>query len=239
MVARAEAAAVVDLVRSFDPGDWERPTECGSWFVRHVVAHVVGACEDSIRPWVFVRHAITGRRRYPRMHWLDGLNEAQVDDRRSAPPARLVADLERLAARAVEARRRTPAPLRRLPTPDPLEGGDLGYLVDTIYPRDQWMHRLDLARATERPFALDDHDRDVVEQVVRDLHHRWDGAAVTVDLDGPAGGRWVVGGGEPIADATADAVEFMRWLSGRDAVPPEVSGDPALTAAFLEVRVPF
>jgi hypothetical protein len=64
----------------------------------------------------------------------------------------------------------------------------IGYLVDVIYNRDLWMHRLDLARAVGRPFTIGGHDRHIVEQVVRGRAADWSAAPVVLELTGP--GRW-------------------------------------------------
>ena len=92
----------------------------------------------------------------------------------------------------------------------------LGYLVDTIYLRDLWMHRADVARATGRPLELSaGHDGRVVADIVAEWARRH-GKPFVLDLAGPAGGTYSQGtddaGGEHL---TLDAVEFARTLAGR------------------------
>lgn len=68
-------------------------------------------------------------------------------------PSAIVSRLAAVAPKAVRARRRTPAPVRwavRLKNDPPFdaERWRYGFLVDTIFTRDTWMHRLDISRAT-------------------------------------------------------------------------------------------
>jgi hypothetical protein len=94
-----------------------------------------------------------------------------------------------------------------------VETWTVGYLVDIILTRDTWMHRVDLARATERPMQLTaEHDR----RIVADAVHEWarrHGQAFTLALSGPAGGTYAQGSAGP--EIALDAVEFTRLLSGR------------------------
>lgn len=85
-------------------------------------------------------------------------------------------------------------------------------LVDVIYTRDTWLHRVDIARATSRSLTLGTADSRVVEDVVLEWIGRHD-TAVDLTLTGPAGGRFTHGAGGPAL--TLDAVEFCRILSGR------------------------
>jgi hypothetical protein len=76
-------------------------------------------------------------------------------------------------APAVRGRRRTPPVAATGPGPGPLGGPiTLGFLVDVIYTRDQWMHRVDIAEATDRPPVLTAaHDGRIVADIVRDWAH--------------------------------------------------------------------
>jgi hypothetical protein len=89
----------------------------------------------------------------------------------------------------------------------------LGYLVDRIYTRDAWMHRIDIARATDRPVLLTaDHDGRLVADVVSEWAAEH-GRPFRLTLTGPAGGAWSAG--PDGAELTVDAVEFCRTVSGR------------------------
>ncbi len=102
----------------------------------------------------------------------------------------------------------------------------MGYLLDVILTRDTWMHRVDIARATDRPMVLTaDHDGRIVADVVAEWARRH-GRPFTLVLDGPAGGTFTAGGGDE--SLNVDAVEFCRILSGR-----------ATGAGLLTQEVPF
>lgn len=113
-------------------------------------------------------------------------------------------------------------------------------MLDALGLRDLWMHRVDLARATGRPLVLGAHDREIVAQVIADLGHAWDGPPVLLELTGPAGGGWTLGDGTPVATVRADAVGYLRALSGRDDHPAlEVNGDEAAAAVLAAACVVF
>ncbi len=76
-----------------------------------------------------------------------------------------------------------------------VEKWSLGYLIDTIYLRDAWMHRVDVTRATGAALVLTpDHDGRIVADVVAEWARRH-GQPFTLHLTGPAGGTFT--GGRP------------------------------------------
>ncbi|HEY6377895.1 MAG TPA: hypothetical protein VI316_01820, partial [Candidatus Dormibacteraeota bacterium] len=93
------------------------------------------------------------------------------------------------------------------------ERWQLGYLVDTVFTRDTWIHRLDISRATGREMVLTpDHDGRLVAGVAAEWARRH-GRPFSLSLTGPAGGAWCVGdGGDPLE---LDALDFCSALSGR------------------------
>ena len=122
-----------------------------------------------------------------------------------------------------------PALLRRVPIPvdgPVVERWSLGYLIDLIYLRDAWMHRIDTTRATGRePVLTADHDGRIVADVVAEWARRH-GQPFALELTGPAGGTFRSpapevgdGGTDTPSTITLDAVAFCRTLSGR--VPGE------------------
>jgi hypothetical protein len=88
-----------------------------------------------------------------------------------------------------------------------------GYLIDVVFTRDLWMHRVDLCRATGQPMVLTpEHDGRIIADVVADWARRH-GQRFVLRLEGPAGGSFSAGrNGREIR---LDAVEFCRALSGR------------------------
>jgi hypothetical protein len=92
----------------------------------------------------------------------------------------------------------------------------LGYLIDTIYLRDLWMHRVDSAHALGQPLELSAaHDGRIVADVVAEWARRH-GRPFVLELAGPVGATFVsdpdVAGAEQVS---LDAVEFCRTLAGR------------------------
>jgi hypothetical protein len=109
------------------------------------------------------------------------------------------------------------------------ESWRLGYLIDTIYLRDLWMHRADATHALGKPIELSaDHDGRIVADIVAEWARRH-GKPFTLDLTGPAGGTYAHHPDLPEAEQISlGAVDFCRTLAGR--------GHPA---GLLTTIVPF
>jgi hypothetical protein len=147
-----------------------------------------------------------------------GLSPAQVTERLAA-----------VAPRTVRGRTRTPALVRNhawLAVDGPVhETWKLGYLLDTIYLRDLWMHRIDANRALSLlPELSADHDGRIVADIVVEWARRH-GKPFILHLAGPAGGTYASPGAERLS---LDAVEYCRTLAGR-----------APAAGLLGTVVPF
>jgi uncharacterized protein (TIGR03083 family) len=243
-VAHAEGRATQELLGTLGEDDWARPTDCPEWDVRALVAHLVAQCQDSIHLASMARRELLRRRRYPDKPTVDAYMAVGVDDHRTASGPQLVERFASLWPRAARARRRRPAVLRHIKLDPGIPGQPrwrLDYLLDVIYNRDLWMHRVDLARATERPFVVGDHDREIVAQVVHDLACGWSAAPVALELTGPAGGCWLLGSGDPVAVVRAEAVAYMRALAGRDdeVALEVVSGQASALTPIRQARVVF
>lgn len=106
------------------------------------------------------------------------------------------------------------------------ERWSFGYLVDTVFTRDTWMHRLDISRATGRDMVLTaQHDGVLVADVVAEWSRRHN-RPFTLTLTGTAGGSWHSGtGGEHIE---LDATQFCWIAAGR-----------APATGLLATSVPF
>jgi uncharacterized protein (TIGR03083 family) len=217
VLAAAENERFVALVRSLDVGDWSKPTDCPEWDVRAMASHVLGAMDANASVPQFVHQLRAGKKAAGDRPDIDGMTEVQVRERAHLDPAALIERLADMAPKAARARRRVPGPLRRIPmkveVAKVMETWRLGYLLDTIFTRDTWMHRVDICRATGRDLVLtSEHDGRLVADVVAEWARRHR-QPFTLTLDGTAGGTFVKGiGGEEI---TIDAVEFCRTLSGR------------------------
>jgi len=228
-LAAAEYGRFLDLLRSLAPDEWQRQTECEDWDVRAMASHILAEAEShaSMRE---TAHQMRAYRKAKSGPMIDAMTALQVRDRANLSPDEIAARFERAAPRSVRARRRMPGLVRRMrmkvDPPFDRERWRLGYLMDVIYNRDAWMHRVDISRAIGRDVVLTaDHDGRLVAGVVAEWASRH-GKPCRLTLTGPAGGSYVAGeGGETIE---LDAVEFCRILSGR-----------AEGAGLMSTEVPF
>jgi uncharacterized protein (TIGR03083 family) len=229
-LAAAEFDRMIDLIRGLTAEQWQRPTVCDLWDVRAMAAHVVGMAEAQASLRQFL-HDFRAASRRSSGAMIDAMTATQVRERDHLTTAELVDRLAMAAPRAVRARRRTPALARwgvRMKQDPPFDQARwrYGYLVDIIFTRDPWMHRLDICRATGSEMVLTpEHDGRIVADVVAEWA-RQHGKPFTLTLHGPAGGQWHAGtGGETI---TLDALDFCWTLAGR-----------APATGLLAVSVPF
>jgi uncharacterized protein (TIGR03083 family) len=210
------------FLQSLDEEEWQVATDCPAWDIRAMYQHVLGACEAgaSIRENIHqLRRAYSYRKRNGGA--LEAaLSSVQVSERVDLDPIQIVQRLAATSPKTVRGRSRTPALLRHhasLAVDGPVvERWKLGYLIDTIYLRDLWMHRIDAFYALGRQMELSaDHDGRIVADVVAEWARRH-GKPFTLDLTGPAGGRYARSPDLPEADdLSLDAVEFCRTLAGR------------------------
>lgn len=217
---RVELDRTVAMLRSLTAEQWNAPVvECPGWNVRTMYAHVLGACEAGAS---FRENARQMRRALAHRKRNGGPLEAalsaiQIVDRQQLDGPEIVRRLAEVAPRTIRARRRLPRWLRngfRLGVDGPVvEKWSLGYLTDTIYLRDLWMHRVDASRAFGGPLELDAHDARIVADVAVEWARRH-GATCRLELTGPAGGSFAVGT-TPVETLELDAVDFARTLSGR------------------------
>jgi hypothetical protein len=162
---------------------------------------------------------------------IDEMSATQVRERAAMTPASIISRLAAVAPKAVRARRRTPALVRRSvrfknDPPFDSERWPYGYLVDIIFTRDTWMHRLDISRATTRSMDLTaGHDGRLVADVVTDWARRH-AKPFALTLTGPAGGEWQSGdAGERLE---LDALDFCWTVAARQ---------PG--AGLMATKVPF
>jgi uncharacterized protein (TIGR03083 family) len=217
VLAETEFARTLDLVRQLDAEDWQRATVCEPWDVRAMFAHVVGMAEAQASFRQFAHDYRAASKRSDGL-MIDAMTATQVRDRARLTPAQLLEHLGEVAPRAVRARRRTPAPVRwavrmKQDPPFDTQRWKFGYLVDTIFTRDTWMHRLDISRATGREMVLtSDHDGRLIADVVLEWARRH-GRPFSLVLGGPAGGKWAAAGGAEHIEM--GALDFCWTLAGR------------------------
>jgi len=230
-VAAVEYDRVLAVVDDLASDDWTKGTDCAGWQVRDVVSHLLGFMKANADHAEAVRQASVAAQEAQEQGILrlDAQTALHVREHAHLTPAELAAAVHEWAGRALAGRSATPAGQRAVTFSTGLPGEadwTLGYLVDVVFTRDLWMHRVDLCRATGRPMLLTPgHDGRIVADVVVDWARRH-GRPFRLRLDGPAGGSFATGQDGP--DVRSDAVEFCRILSGRG---------PG--AGLLAARVPF
>jgi uncharacterized protein (TIGR03083 family) len=214
-LAETEFAAMVAQLRRLPPEEWSRPTVCELWDVRAMATHVLGMAEAQASFRQFA-HDFRAASKRTGGKMIDAMTATQVGERSTMTPAAIIDHLAAVAPKAVKARRRIPALVRwalrmRQDPPFDAERWRFGYLVDTIFTRDTWMHRLDISRATGHPMVMTaDHDGRRIADVVAEWSRRH-GQPFALTLTGSAGGRWQAGeGGEHFE---LDALDFC-WTVG-------------------------
>lgn len=231
-LAHTEFNRVLDLLRGLSAEEWTRQTSCPLWDVRAMVAHMLGMAEAQASLRQFF-HDLRAAQQRTSGSMIDAMTATQVNERAELGPTELITRFASIVPRAVRARRRIPATVRwgiRMKQEPPFDAHRwrFGYLVDTIFTRDPWMHRLDICHATGKEMVLTpEHDGRLVADVVREwaqVH----GRPFVLDLTGPAGGHWASGTNPGEERRTLDALEFCWVLGGR-----------AVGDGLLATRVPF
>ncbi len=232
------------LVEPLTPEEWEQPTACTEWTVRDILAHQAGSYAGAVGYGAMLRTTpLPKKGQLPE----DALNALQLQQRLGKSPAELLTELR--AVGPIGARKWAYHFRLIKPFAIPYPGGSLSlrHLMWVIHSRDTWMHRLDICRATSRPFEQTrEHDGRIVALVMRDvatcLKGKLGGRAVIFDLSGIAGGVWKVGSGEASATIQMDALDFNILASGRYTYAEgrqkaTISGDRALAESALQQTV--
>jgi uncharacterized protein (TIGR03083 family) len=217
-----ELALTLTALRNLDDAAWSTATDCPAWDIRAMYQHVLGACEAgaSLRENVHQLRRARSYRKHQGGPIEAALSALQVRERIDLRPNQIVERFEHIATKTVRGRRRMPALVRNhasLHVDGPVhETWKFGYLIDIIYLRDLWMHRVDMSRALEAPLELSpDHDGRIVADVVAEWARRH-GKGFILELSGPAGGTYVHDpDNHGVEHLSLDAVEFCRTLSGR------------------------
>lgn len=233
--------ALLTTLRELPPDAWDAVTDCDPWTVKDIVAHLVGWAEGLTSASQFRRQLFEGRRRTKEMgNLLNAVNQVQVDDRSHMSPEQLLERWETVIPRFERFRRGAGAIGKVVPF---YEGSLIGltnvaYLANTIYTRDTFMHRIDISRATSTELRLGRREKRLLEDVLVDWSRRT-GAAARVNLEGPAGGSYVVGTGA-IATIEGDAVEMARVLAGRGRISSlRLFGNVPAAEEWLAKGCPF
>jgi uncharacterized protein (TIGR03083 family) len=207
------------LIESLEPEEWRKPTACTAWDVRAMVAHQAGGYASGVGYGEMFRQY--ARALKPGQLPEDMINALQVKERAAASPTALIAELKQVGQKAIHNWAYGFRAIKWIALPHPVGGFmSLRNLMWITHSRDTWMHRLDICRATGRPFAQTrEHDGRINELVVLDtakkLNRRLQGRAITLGLTGIAGGTWQIGNGNPVAKMEMDVLDFNIFVSGR------------------------
>ena len=219
-LGREELRRLLELAESLDEQDWHQPTACTLWNVRDILAHQAGAYasgtgyRELLHQYLAAMPALGGMAE-------DAVNRRQLTDRADRSPAELIAELRETGDRAIENWVHRFRFFKLFGIPHPVPGWlSMRYLMLVIHSRDTWIHRLDICRATNRPFRQTAaHDGRINALVVRDLARSLSRTlgtqAIALELEGPAGGRWRLGRGVPSATIGMDTLDFNIYASGR------------------------
>ena len=207
------------LIESLHADDWSKPTACTAWNVHDMVAHQAGGYASGTSYKEMIRQYTS--KPQPGQLPEDAINALQVGERTHKTPAELIAELKQIGESAAHNWAYGFNAIKWIATPHPVGGFmSIRHLMWIIHSRDTWMHRLDICRATNRPFEQTrEHDGRIVELVVLDtakkLNPKLNGQAITLSLTGIAGGTWKIGKGEVVAEMEMDALDFNIFVSGR------------------------
>lgn len=214
-LAATEYERLFGLLEGLTDHEWHLQTVCGDWDIHQMVAHLLGAAEGNASIREAMSQLRRGRRwaREHRRPEIDGINAIQVADREHHASRDLLERLQAVAPKAIRGRR-IPRPMRGISVGNPAGGRmTMGHLMDRVYTRDQWMHRLDICEAIGvEPTITADHDGRIIEDVVAEWASLEPGPW-TLHLTGPAGGIYSIGTGGPTHHL--DAVEYALIVSGR------------------------
>jgi uncharacterized protein (TIGR03083 family) len=198
-LADTEYRRYTDMLGLLGSSDWAVRTVNTDWNVKQLTQHVLGFAESNASFRVFVKAMRAGKKRAKEKgydHFVHGMNEVQVEEREHLTTDELVAQWKATWPKALKGRRRFPPFMR----PIPLDFGPVigkkpmgRYLMDVVFTRDTWMHRIDTCRAVGlEPVLTPEHDGRLIEDMVAEWTKLYE-LSITLHLEGPAGGDYVGG----------------------------------------------
>lgn len=240
-LARTEFERVLAVLETLDGTDWQQPTYCTEWNVRDMVAHLAGAMTGSTSLREFVRQNITHPYVKAAAYPVDGTNRLQIEERAKQNTADIIAEFRQNGPIAIKNRQKLPWLVRQLPIPGV---GNFGYLMDIIYPRDEWMHRYDICAATGKKMVITpEHDGRILNLVLLDIAKKLQkssaGRTIVLHITGALNGTYQFGHkAEPDCTLTIDLFDFhlraSERISAEEAVRrTAVSGDQTTAHWFL------
>jgi hypothetical protein len=117
-ITEVENHRLGELLADITPEQWALPTDCTRWDVRAVAVHLIASAEAQASPSEMIKLMRAGPKLMTEIDGIypvDGINEAALRARTHLSPAELPALWRTVAAKALRARQRIPAPIRALP----------------------------------------------------------------------------------------------------------------------------
>jgi uncharacterized protein (TIGR03083 family) len=251
-LAQKEYERVLVLLETLAGDDWQQQTYCTEWNVRDMVAHLAGGVSGSTSFAEFKRQNISNPYLKQYKNPVDGTNRMQIEDRAGKTTAELITEFRQNGQIGINNRKKLPWLIRKIHLPmGPLGFSSLEYLMDVIYPRDEWMHRYDICAATGKKMVVTpEHDGRMVAIVLYDLARKLNktlgSRTILLQLTGPLAADYQFGrGSTPDCTIAIDCFDFNLRASGR--ISPEeaaakatIDGDQNIANWFLEhLEVPY
>ena len=231
---------LLELLESLEPEHWNTITACDPWTVKDIAAHLLGWNEALSSIKEMRSQVVRGIKRSKEFgNPTDAQNNIQVEDRRHLTTDELIERLRVSLPTAVATKKRFGTLLRYAPLYSSYLDGyfTAGYLINTIFHRDNLVHRLDISEATGVDPLVGEADRRVVSDLLKDWARRT-GADVRIRLTDAAEGSFVAGTGSAgsITATTTDLVLVLARRKGPDAVT--IDGDRTTIASWLAKGCP-
>ncbi len=240
-LSRTEFERVLAVLELLEGDDWQQQTYCTEWKVREMVAHLAGSMTGSTSLSEFLRQNV----RHPYVkeaeNSVDGTNRLQIEERANKTTAEIIDEFRQNGPVAIRNRQKLPWLVRQIPIPGV---GNFGYLMDIIYPRDEWMHRYDICAATGKKMVITpEHDGRLLDLVLLDiakkLKKQLAGRTIVLQINGALNGTYQFGhNAEPDCTLAIDLFAFhlraSERISAEEAVRrTAVSGDKTTAHWFL------
>lgn len=240
-LSRTEFERVLALLTSLAGDDWQQQTYCTEWTVREMVAHLAGSMTGSTSLAEFVRQNVTHPYVKEAANSVDGTNRLQIEERANKRTEEIITEFRQSGPVAIRNRQKLPWLVRQLPVPGV---GNFGYLMDIIYPRDEWMHRYDICAATDKKMVITpEHDGRILNLVLLDiakkLKKQLAKRSITLQITGALTGTYQFGHkATPDCTLEIDVFDFNLRASERISTAEAlrrtaVSGDEATAKWFL------
>lgn len=243
-LSREEFGRVLALLESLEGSDWQQQTYCTEWTVRQMAAHLAGSMTGSTSLREFVRQNVTHPYVRQAVNSVDGTNRLQVEERASKTTAEIIDEFRQNGPVSIQNRQKLPWLVRQIPLPVLGPGGNFGYLMDIIYPRDEWMHRYDICAATGKKMVITpEHDGRLLDLVLLDiakkLNKQLANRSILLQITGALTGTYQFGPkADPDCILTIDLFDLHLRASERISADETlrrtaVSGDEAAARWFL------